>query len=354
MIRREDGDTWLLIAQGDHAHLAARLASAWGRAPIEPLPLREVLLPAIRDHDEGWWRWEQRPQVDPSTRHPRDFTEMPMPVATAIWTESIDICAAGVASHRTAIERLQTIEGLSVHELPPLESAVLEAVLSFRHSLSPEEIAEAAARRLGVEVDANRIGEFVRTLLRCEILRPLPSLLSPERYELALPLEGASPLGAIWVSRHFRFLAEKARERRFDPAELEALRTFLDEQSERETHWIEEAAHQFADEDIEPLLQLGFRYVQSFDRISLWLACAERNRVWETSLPGTGRLRFEPLGPNRVTIAPWPLATDRLVLQLPARRIPAGRYADDEALWTALHQGEQVQLVWTFEPDKHD
>ena len=53
MIRRQAGHDWLLISQVDHAYLAAEIASAWTVGDSSSLPMRELLIPAIRDHDEG-------------------------------------------------------------------------------------------------------------------------------------------------------------------------------------------------------------------------------------------------------------------------------------------------------------
>ena len=65
MIRRDDENDWLLISQVDHAHLAAEIAEALGNENMPALPLPDLLIPAIREHDEGWREWEHAPEVDP-------------------------------------------------------------------------------------------------------------------------------------------------------------------------------------------------------------------------------------------------------------------------------------------------
>lgn len=93
MIRRDAGNFWLLISQVEHARIAAEVASVWGNDRVEPLPLPDHLVPAIRHHDDGWADWERAPTVDARTGVPREFTEMPMSVATDIWSRSVATCA---------------------------------------------------------------------------------------------------------------------------------------------------------------------------------------------------------------------------------------------------------------------
>jgi hypothetical protein len=161
MIRRDDGRDWLLISQVDHARLAGEIAAVWGSAAVPSLPVPELLVPAVRDHDEGWRDWERRPQVDPDTGRPRDFTEMPMAVSTAIWGRSIEACAG-------------------------------------------------------------------------------------------------SPLGGLWVSLHFCWLAEKAWENRRDrPEELAAVESFLDDQAARQQEWKRQAAPLAAADELDGLIETG-------------------------------------------------------------------------------------------------
>jgi hypothetical protein len=92
MIRRDAGDDWLLISQVDHARIAAEIAEVWGNEQFASLPYQDLLVHAIRHHDDGWAAWEEAPTIDPETGAPRDFLEMPISDAAAIWTRSIEIC----------------------------------------------------------------------------------------------------------------------------------------------------------------------------------------------------------------------------------------------------------------------
>lgn len=87
MIRRTDGEDWLLIAQPDHAALCGLFAERWscphaGLALGEP---RELVIFAAREHDNGWAEWEAAPTVDPEAARPRHFTEMPVREILPIW-----------------------------------------------------------------------------------------------------------------------------------------------------------------------------------------------------------------------------------------------------------------------------
>ena len=110
MIRRDDGDDWLLISQVEHARLAGEIAAAWGNSAVPALPHPEWLISAVRDHDEGWRAWELAPRIDPSTGRPRDFTEMPIGDSLVIWRTSIeravemsDLGGFAVAGHFRAL-----------------------------------------------------------------------------------------------------------------------------------------------------------------------------------------------------------------------------------------------------------
>ena len=251
MIRRDDKGDWLLISQVEHARIAAELAAVWGNDNVPALPVAEWLVPAIHHHDDGWNVWEQSPTVDPATSKPRDFTEMPMSVATSIWSASIEACA------------------------------------------------------------------------------------------------NTGTLGGVWVSKHFCWLAERAQESRKDePAELTPIQEFLQTQADDQARWKQLAAVSFEQHELDALIEAGFRYVQFFDRISLWLCCAQRSEPFEIDNPGGGKISLTPLDSNRFTIDPWPLSVDVMSLAVDARRIPARDYASDAELHGAISAASPEFLTW--------
>lgn len=256
MIRRADGDDWLIIPQIDHAHLAGDLAKAWGGEFAAPLPSPELLIPAVRDHDDGWSLWEQQPRIDATTGRPRNFTEMPMDEATAIWTRSINVCA------------------------------------------------------------------------------------------------GHGPLGAIWVSLHFRWLAERATTT--DARDRKALKRFLAEQSARRRRWRKQAGVELPVDELAPVVDRGLRYLQLFDSMSLWLCCCPCTEPCSATVPDNGILSIEPLSPTQIQIHPYPFSQPELNLRVPARRIAARPYQDDEQLQAALAQAQRDQLEWTLRASRRN
>ena len=252
MIRRDDGDGWLLISQVEHARLAGEIAAAWGNGTVPAPPHPEWLISAVRDHDEGWRAWELAPRIDPSTGRPRDFTEMPMREATVIWTRSIADC--------------------------------------------------------------------------CK-----------------------QPFCSLWVSRHFCHLAEQARESRGDkPDEVAAIDRFLQQQRSVQACEEQALAPRFGPGEFVPLADEGFRFLQFFDRLSLWLCCAPRTQPEEFLVPRFGSIRFVPDTPRLLRAEPFPLSVDSLELRVPAKRIAAQRLADDAELRAALSHARTEELRWTI------
>lgn len=266
MIRRDDGDDWLVISQVDHAHLAGEIAAVWGNDTVSRLPLSDWLIVAVRNHDEGWRSWEQTPHINIANGKPREFLEMPMDEATAIWSESIAAC-------------------------------------------------------------------------------------------------NSVPMGRVWVSRHFQYLARLALDARKESGEeVAALNSFLAEQAEIEH--ADRASYASLPElkgHYDELAEEGFRYVQMFDRMSLWLCCADRTTPQEFKLPDRNTIRFTPcdnaglsssansprIG-QTIAASPNPLSVDRLELSVPARRIAARQYANDASYHTALTSAPVEYLCWTI------
>jgi hypothetical protein len=84
----------LLVRQTDHQVLSGLLAEAWGNEEfVRPEPFAP-LLRAAYEHDNGWRAWEQAPKVDPATRRPYQFTDVPLEEHLAFYREGIDELAA--------------------------------------------------------------------------------------------------------------------------------------------------------------------------------------------------------------------------------------------------------------------
>ena len=129
MIRRPEGESWLLITQPDHAALAGQLARAWHGDPA-PDPLEATLL-AIDEHDNGWREWEAAPTVN-ERGEPRHFSEMAIADHLAIWERGI--ARLGAISPYAALLVSSHADALFRHRLdPPRDSpAARRLVAAFR------------------------------------------------------------------------------------------------------------------------------------------------------------------------------------------------------------------------------
>jgi len=280
MIRRDDGDDWIIIEQIKHANLAAAIARAWGNEQFEPLSLTHpsglALYRAVSHHDDGWNEWDWAPHVDPRTGMPRDFREMRMSDATAIWTKSM------------------------------------------RASESP------------------------------------------------------LPLAAYAVSRHFCYLAQLVRDGgRHDVDDLAAVTRFLEQKSDVQAKLEQKSKLRGWEKAFDRDRELAYRTVQFFDRVSLWLCCADEREPQSMTAPvgevvtfssrpvpsvpeesALGVYRLQATRPDyrkwRVAITPYPLSDDTHEFNVEARRIPARRYADDADLQSVWNDAPSVQLTWVL------
>jgi hypothetical protein len=165
----------------------------------------------------------------------------------------------------------------------------------------------------------------------------------------------ADPLAGVAVSRHFCHLAEQARNGdRADADDREWIDRFLNEQPVVQAGLADAARASRAgaetNEDLEQTCNLAFRTVQFFDRVSLWLCCAQRNQPEQFMAPRGEAVRFIPRHPARIVVESYPLRVDSLLLETPARRIAARRYANDADLQTALRIAPTERLTWTIGP----
>jgi hypothetical protein len=92
IVRTRDGDL-LLIAQPDHAALAARLMQHWRIGGLPDSPRRATVLHAIAEHDNGWHEPDAAPIVDDAGAI-LDFVHAPLAVRQGIWPRGIEHLAA--------------------------------------------------------------------------------------------------------------------------------------------------------------------------------------------------------------------------------------------------------------------
>jgi Protein of unknown function (DUF3891) len=350
MIRREHGRDWLLISQVDHARLAGVLAGAWNLGGGRMAALRDDLLQAVRQHDEGWAAWEASPTIDPETGRPRDFTEMPMAVASEIWNRSIAFCLE--------------------HHPPPSMGPLLYCYRQWlgtrRLRLTNERVRaiEAACRQTGpftaealVEELRESHGRVSRALVGRELgrLRTFGVLESQraregEAFAPACPMDRLSEIGGLWVSRHFQWLAERAWDSRTGRDDRLAIDGFLDEQMRIHNDWRNHLPREFPARAADDLIETGFRWVQFFDRLSLWLCSAARSEAADFEIPDGGTLRFRPTTPGEFAFEPQRVLEGPLALSVSGRRLPARRYADDADLHAEFAAAPTEALTWRLTP----
>jgi Protein of unknown function (DUF3891) len=169
----------------------------------------------------------------------------------------------------------------------------------------------------------------------------------------SVDLCGVEPLAGIGVSRHFCHLAKQAKTRLPDAEDCEAIEKFLDEQALREADLAERVRLQFGGvktaADLERTFDFAFQSIRFFDRVSLWLCCAEQTRPETIAAPTGETATLIPKGPLEVAIDPYPLTVDALRLEAPARRIAARTYTDGADYRTAFNAAPIELLTWSIQ-----
>ena len=89
MIVRDEGETFLLITQPDHARLAEQIVARMRTEPALESADRDVILLAAREHDNGWIEVDAEPTIEPETGRPRDFMSGPAAVKHDLWLRGI-------------------------------------------------------------------------------------------------------------------------------------------------------------------------------------------------------------------------------------------------------------------------
>lgn len=93
MIVTADGDSLLLVAQDDHAHLSGDLAAAVAPGSAALALDRSAVVSAARVHDNGWREADAVPEVDDEGL-PRTFLSLPDAPYEAVWRRGIERAAA--------------------------------------------------------------------------------------------------------------------------------------------------------------------------------------------------------------------------------------------------------------------
>jgi hypothetical protein len=93
---------------------------------------------------------------------------------------------------------------------------------------------------------------------------------------------------------------------------------------------------------------LALRQLQMFDALSLWFCCTPDGDSETLETPGGAPLTLRRLPGGVVELDPWPLAVERLNIEIRGRRVPAGRYATAAELAQVV--GRAAKLAWQLRP----
>jgi uncharacterized protein DUF3891 len=159
MIVRDEGATFLLITQPDHAQLAETIVAAILTEPPLEGPARRTTLFATREHDNGWMEVDAEPTIDPATGRPCDFMSGSARVKHELWLRGITrvaktdpLAGALIAEHAVTVYGYRQREPEWVPFFGAIEAmrdALLERIGMFAGA--PRETFEAEYRcvRLG-------------------------------------------------------------------------------------------------------------------------------------------------------------------------------------------------------------
>jgi hypothetical protein len=90
MIVRPFDGRLLLVRQTDHMTLSGRLAEAWGNERFSRPEPYDPLVQAAAEHDIGWAQWEAAPKINPATRRPYNFGDLPVDEHLAFYRSGVD------------------------------------------------------------------------------------------------------------------------------------------------------------------------------------------------------------------------------------------------------------------------
>lgn len=202
---------------------------------------------------------------------------------------------------------------------------------------------------------------------------PLDESLAIWRRSIAVA-QTFGPLAAYAVGSHFAALCRWARsEHSHDEAWIHLADEFIAEQEELASERLMDLDRRQESKSADAGANATMRRValrenadrawhalQFFDRVSLWLCCAERREVATLDVPeslgtGLGAFRFTPQttagaaaagGVAEITIEPWPLSVDRLEIATTAEAVAQAGYDSPDALARAAR--ESVPLRWVL------
>ncbi|MGM8211203.1 DUF3891 family protein [Virgibacillus sp. W0430] len=91
MIIRDSVDSFIMIEQHNHAHLAKDIAEKWKEIPryTKNQPKASVMY-AIGNHDRGWQAFDKAPFWNDRKKRPFTFIDLPLSVKAVLYTNGIN------------------------------------------------------------------------------------------------------------------------------------------------------------------------------------------------------------------------------------------------------------------------
>ncbi len=336
MLVRDAGDDWLLITQGDHARLAANLAAAVAEPPELPGGIVWAdVVDAIRHHDDGWLELDAQPVWDPDRQRVRNFDEYSVSEATAIWRDSV---------RRVHALATQPAEWFDRRIDRRLYEWVWCGLSTATGPLTWEELTAKYVEQVGPPVLEAGLRDVVDAMCAAGIALRLGS-----RFSLNPWHRPRASLSTLWVSSHFDALAELAEARHADDfVQVAAARVF------RADHrrWFEAAeaacSGLVSPEEFARLVEIGFRAVRLFDRLSLELCL--RPPPFQESIAVGNLLEFDwNVDGETIAIRSGILALQQGTFEMIARRVPksAGNSAGSwrDACLTSASRSQRWQTM---------
>lgn len=160
---------------------------------------------------------------------------------------------------------------------------------------------------------------------------------------------GDSAWGGLWVSRHFCWLGQRGRDAHLDHEEEVAdMDRFLATQQELQEGWRQMLRGSYREQELAHHEEFGFRALQFFDALSLWLCCTEQPDPKELPFPTGQTYRLAVGEEGRISLSPGPLRNSPLTLQGTGLRIPAQELPSDAEYRQVLATALPEKLEWTI------
>jgi hypothetical protein len=221
MIVRDEGTTFLLITQPEHARLSADLIAAVQTEHALHTAAREVVLLATREHDNGWAEVDAEPTIDPMGR-PRDFMTGPSDIRRALWMRGITRVAK-MDPHAGALVAQHAITVYGYKQRDPGWQTFFSSIFAVRDDLLDQLGLVTGAPREAFEIEYRCV--FLGDALSLQWCNGWPGPEEPLGYRVTTEgevlLVSPDPFGGATVTLHA--LGRRIPARRYrDEADLRA------------------------------------------------------------------------------------------------------------------------------------